>query len=62
MPPAQTGVIVRWVVFLVAFVAIMAFVLGGYYHAKSRIRRGLPPLAYHRVSPGLGPISLPSPF
>ncbi|POR38982.1 Uncharacterized protein TPAR_00818 [Tolypocladium paradoxum] len=45
---SRTGFIVRWVIFLVIFVLIMGYIIGGYYHAKSRLRKGLPLLAYHR--------------
>ncbi|OAA46850.1 Chitin synthesis regulation, Congo red resistance, RCR protein [Metarhizium rileyi] len=44
----KTGVIVRWVLFLVFFVLVLGYVIGGYYHAKKRIQKGLQPLAYHR--------------
>ncbi|KAK2593200.1 ERAD-associated protein [Conoideocrella luteorostrata] len=45
---SKTGIIVRWVIFLVIFALIMGYVIGGYLHAKRRIRKGLPPMAYHR--------------
>ncbi|KAK7744086.1 hypothetical protein SLS53_003604 [Cytospora paraplurivora] len=44
----STGHIVRWVIFLCILVLFLAYVLGGYIHAKKRMRKGLPPLAYHR--------------
>ncbi|PNY28597.1 Uncharacterized protein TCAP_01487 [Tolypocladium capitatum] len=49
---ASTGVIVRWAIFLAIFVLIMGYIIGGYYHAQSRLRKGLPPLAYHRCLVG----------
>ncbi|OAQ83265.1 ubiquitin-protein ligase Sel1/Ubx2 [Purpureocillium lilacinum] len=42
------GIIVKWVIFLVIFLLIMGYILGGYWHAKRRLRKGLQPLAYHR--------------
>lgn len=45
---SKTGIIVRWVVFLVLFVLIMGYIIGGYLHARARIKKGLRPLAYHR--------------
>ena len=47
---SQTGVIVKWSLFLGLLVFITLYLLIGYTHAKKRIRKGLPPLAYHRVS------------
>ncbi|OAQ66868.1 ubiquitin-protein ligase Sel1/Ubx2 [Pochonia chlamydosporia 170] len=44
----KTGYIVRWVIFLVIFVLIFGYLIGGYYHARRRLRKGLEPLAYHR--------------
>ncbi|KHN96799.1 Chitin synthesis regulation, Congo red resistance, RCR protein [Metarhizium album ARSEF 1941] len=44
----KTGIIVRWVIFLVIFALILGYLIGGYYHARARIRKGLQPLAYHR--------------
>lgn len=63
--PQQEGLIVKWSVFLGLMVLITLYITIGYIHAKKRIRKGLVPLAYHRVS-CLNPmyplaISLPSP-
>ncbi|KAK3372469.1 hypothetical protein B0H63DRAFT_297905 [Podospora didyma] len=44
----RTGVIVKWSLFLILTTAIGLYLLLGYLHAKKRIRKGLPPLAYHR--------------
>ncbi|KAH8813137.1 chitin synthesis regulation, resistance to congo red-domain-containing protein [Xylogone sp. PMI_703] len=44
----KTGQIVRWSIFLGLFALIMAYLLGGYLHAKRRIARGQAPLPYHR--------------
>ncbi|KAG8409001.1 ERAD-associated protein [Metarhizium acridum] len=56
----KTGIIVRWVIFLVIFVLIMGYLIGGYYHAKARIRKGLEPLAYHRCLVSVVPINRPT--
>ncbi|KAI0126623.1 hypothetical protein BJ170DRAFT_413683 [Xylariales sp. AK1849] len=44
----KTGIIVKWSIFLGFLVIFTAYVLGGYMHAKRRIRKGLKPLGYHR--------------
>lgn len=46
----QEGLIVKWSVFLGLMVLITLYITIGYIHAKKRIRKGLKPLAYHRVS------------
>ena len=38
----------RYAIVALLFFVLLAFFVGGYYHAKSRIRKGLQPLAYHR--------------
>ncbi|KAF7546236.1 hypothetical protein G7Z17_g8587 [Cylindrodendrum hubeiense] len=45
---SETGVIVKWTVFITLTVLFMVWVIGGYMHAKSRLKKGLPLLAYHR--------------
>lgn len=45
----QEGLIVKWAVFLGLMVLITLYITIGYIHAKKRIRKGLVPLAYHRV-------------
>lgn len=45
----QTGVIIKWSVFLGMMVILTLYVTIGYMHAKRRIRKNLPPLGYHRV-------------
>jgi hypothetical protein len=55
----QTAYIIKWAVIGAIFVACLAFFLGGYLHAKSRMKKGLAPLAYHRVR--LFPLSAPLP-
>jgi len=44
----REGQIVRWSIFFGIFFLFLAYMVGGYYHAKRRINKGLPPLAYHR--------------
>jgi len=46
----QTGVIVKWSLFLGLVAFILLYLLLGYMHAQRRMRKGLRPLAYHRVS------------
>lgn len=48
--PQQEGLIVKWSVFLGLMILITLYITIGYIHAKKRIRKGLVPLAYHRVS------------
>jgi len=38
---------VRYTIIVVLFVSISAFLLGGYWHATRRMRKGLAPLPYH---------------
>ena len=38
----------RYAIAAILFAAILAFFVGGYYHAKRRLRNGQQPLAYHR--------------
>ncbi|KAI6251009.1 hypothetical protein HI914_00313 [Erysiphe necator] len=44
----KTGQIVRWSVFLGLFTLLTAYIVIGYFHAKRRMKKGLPLLAYHR--------------
>ncbi|KUI57099.1 hypothetical protein VP1G_04405 [Cytospora mali] len=44
----KDGYIVKWVVFLTLLVTFTAWVTIGHIHARRRLRKGLPPLAYHR--------------
>jgi len=45
---SRTGQIVRWSIFFGLFILFMLYIIIGYWHAKRRISKGLPPLAYHR--------------
>lgn len=49
---SRMGVIVKLTIVLVLFVVIIGYCIGGYMHARARIRKGLPPLAYHRCLVG----------
>ncbi|KAK3115552.1 hypothetical protein LTR53_004999 [Teratosphaeriaceae sp. CCFEE 6253] len=42
------GMAVRYAVVAFLFAFILIFFVGGYYHARRRLRKGLQPLAYHR--------------
>ncbi|KAK1821104.1 hypothetical protein LTR12_004496 [Friedmanniomyces endolithicus] len=42
------GMAVRYAIVALLFAFVLLFFVGGYYHGRSRMRRGLPPLAYHR--------------
>ncbi|KAJ4287329.1 hypothetical protein N0V90_012727 [Kalmusia sp. IMI 367209] len=45
---SDTGIIIKWVILASFFLFFMAWFLGGYLHAKARLRKGKPLLAYHR--------------
>lgn len=47
----QTGVIVKWSLFLGVVVIMSLYLLIGYVHAQKRVQKGLAPLGYHRVRP-----------
>jgi hypothetical protein len=53
----QTGIIVKWAILASFFFFFLAWFLGGYIHAKARLRKGKPLLAYHRVRPPSSPLS-----
>ena len=44
----QAGMAVRYAVVAILFAFLLIFFVGGYYHARRRLRKGLQPLAYHR--------------
>lgn len=46
----QDGIIVKWAILLSFVVLMFAYFVGGYLHARWRLKKGLAPLAYHRVS------------
>lgn len=41
--------IIKFSVFLGLMVLFTAYILIGYWHAKRRVAKNLPPLGYHRV-------------
>jgi hypothetical protein len=45
----QKGIIIKWIIFGVFFGVFMLWFVGGYIHAKQRLKKGLPLLGYHRV-------------
>ncbi|KAF2442437.1 hypothetical protein P171DRAFT_433930 [Karstenula rhodostoma CBS 690.94] len=45
---SDTGIIVKWAILASFFLFFFAWFLGGYLHAKARLRKGKPLLAYHR--------------
>jgi hypothetical protein len=50
----QTAYAVKWSVLLALFVIFFLWITLGYYHARRRIKAGLKPLAYHKVSAQVG--------
>jgi hypothetical protein len=42
--------IIKWIIFGTLFGIFMLWFVGGYIHAKQRLKKGLPLLSYHRVS------------
>lgn len=47
---AQAGIAVKYALWSAFIIALLAYFIGGRIHASRRLRKGLPPLAYHRVS------------
>ncbi|KAL8803919.1 MAG: hypothetical protein Q9182_002886 [Xanthomendoza sp. 2 TL-2023] len=45
---SDTAEAIKWAIVAAIFVALFLFLAGGYIHAKRRVRRGQPPLRYHR--------------
>ncbi|PKS09950.1 hypothetical protein jhhlp_004573 [Lomentospora prolificans] len=45
---SREGYIVKWSIFFGLFFLIGLYLLVGYLHAKARVRKGRPPLYYHR--------------
>lgn len=45
---SDAGIIVKWVILAGFFFFFMAWFVGGYLHAKSRMKKGKPLLGYHR--------------
>jgi hypothetical protein len=53
----QEASAVKWSIVAAIFLIAFLWFVGGYYHAQSRMKKGMPPLAYHRVG-----LSLALPF
>ncbi|RFU74258.1 chitin synthesis regulation, congo red resistance, rcr [Trichoderma arundinaceum] len=45
---SKVGIIVKWSIVAAIFLGFLIFFLGGYLHLQQRLKRGLPPLKYHR--------------
>lgn len=45
---SDTATTVKWVAFSAIVLLFMIWIIGGHWHAKRRIEKGLRPLAYHR--------------
>jgi len=45
---SPTGYIVKWAIMAGIFLIITVWFVGGYLHAQKRMKKGLPPLKYHR--------------
>lgn len=45
---SREGYIVKWSIFLGLVGIIAIYIIGGYIHAKRRLKKGLLPLGYHR--------------
>ncbi|CAO2657001.1 Nn.00g058040.m01.CDS01 [Neocucurbitaria sp. VM-36] len=45
---SDKGVIIKWVLLALIFFTFFGWFLGGYIHAKRRLKKGQPLLAYHR--------------
>jgi hypothetical protein len=47
-PPTQTGTTARYIILCVLFTLLLGYFVGGYAHARRRLKKGLAPLPYHR--------------
>ncbi|ETI25900.1 hypothetical protein G647_02677 [Cladophialophora carrionii CBS 160.54] len=45
---SHTAYAVKWAIIAGIFLIFSLYFIGGYLHAQRRMKRGLPPLAYHR--------------
>ncbi|KAK5556857.1 hypothetical protein LTR46_005369 [Exophiala xenobiotica] len=45
---SSTAYAIKWAIIAAILVAFLVFFVAGYWHARRRMRKGLPPLAYHR--------------
>lgn len=46
--PSQAGMAVRYTIVAILFLLIFLYFIGGYWHARRRLRKNLAPLPYHR--------------
>lgn len=46
---SPTGYVVKWSIMAGIFLIIFVWFIGGYVHAQRRMKKGLPPMKYHRV-------------
>ena len=46
---SPTAAIIKWTIVGVIVILICLWLIGGYFHAQRRMKKGLPPLLYHRV-------------
>jgi len=44
----QTAFIIKWVITGLVVLGLLLFFVGGYFHAQRRMKKGLPPLRYHK--------------
>ncbi|KAI7360065.1 hypothetical protein KC320_g37 [Hortaea werneckii] len=51
---------VRYTIVGLLFAALLLFFVGGYFHARRRLQKGLPPLSYHRWMVGRAYRSYPA--
>ncbi|KAF1812324.1 hypothetical protein P152DRAFT_397807 [Eremomyces bilateralis CBS 781.70] len=45
---SPAGYVAKWVIVGTIFFFLLTWIVGGYLHARHRVRKGLPPLRYHR--------------
>ncbi|KEF59528.1 uncharacterized protein A1O9_04372, partial [Exophiala aquamarina CBS 119918] len=45
---SSTAYAIKWAVLAAILVAFLLYFVGGYLHARQRMKKGLPPLTYHR--------------
>ena len=45
----QTAYAIKWAVIAAIVLAVVLYLVGGYFHARRRMSKGLPPLYYHKV-------------
>ena len=50
---SPTAIIVKWSIFGFIVLLFLLWFGGGYMHAQRRLKKGLPPLTYHRAGPCL---------